>query len=309
MKRSPLTLTIAFLLIIIFGLMLFVFQVRKSEVAIVTLFGKMEQSRVKTEPGAYLQWPWPIEQVHHLDQRVHSLENMDKLDSLYLPDQNIILLQTYAGWRIADPFKFYPKFEDGSVSKAEAFLAGIIRSAKLQVAGKHDFSDFLSADEKQMKLPQIENEILEKVRDDLRTNDYGIEVKFVQIKSIELPESDTASVFTRMKDERGKVITKIQAEALVESNNIAATADLEAGKVLAEADAQVKDIRGQGEAAMVESLRIMQQDPPFAKFIMDLDMLEGVSGDKTTWILDSTTPGLGLLKSTTTPAAGPNATK
>ena len=129
MKRSPLTITIAFLLIIIFGLMLFVFQVRKSEVAVVTLFGKMEQSRIKTQPGAYLQWPWPIEQVHHLDQKVHTLEDTDKLDSLALPDQNIILLQTYAGWRIADPYKFYPKFEEGSVSKAEDILAVMIRSA------------------------------------------------------------------------------------------------------------------------------------------------------------------------------------
>jgi modulator of FtsH protease HflC len=296
MKRSPLTLTIAFLLIVIFGLMLFVFQVRKSEVAIVTLFGKLEQNRVKTAPGAYLKWPWPIEQVRTLDQRVHTLDDLDKLEPVQLPDHNIILVQTYTGWRIADPFKFFPNIEDGSVSKAESILATIIRSAKLTVAGRHDFSDFLSADPTQMKLPQIENEILEKVRTDLGTN-YGIEVKFVQLTSIVLPEGNTESVFTRMKGERTKVISQIQAQAVVDSTNIAAAADYEAGKILAQANANALLIQGEGSAQMVQSLSVMQQNPELAKLIMNLEMMEGASGDKTTWILDSTMPGFELLKS------------
>jgi membrane protease subunit HflC len=265
-------------------------------VAVVTLFGKMEQSRIKTEPGAYLQWPWPIEQVFHLDQRVHSLEDIDKLEYVALPDQNIILLQTYAGWRIAEPAKFFPRFADGSISKAEDALAIMIRSAKLEVAGRHNFSDFLSADEKQMKLSDIENEILARVRDNVRTNDYGIEVKFVQIRSIELPESDTSSVFNRMKDERGKVIAVIQADALLQSNTITAQADLEAARLVGDGEALAKQIRGEGEAAMVNSLQILREDPPLAKFIMDLGMLEELSKDKTTWILDSSTPGMELLQ-------------
>ena len=53
MKRNPLTLIIGLLLILIFGLLLFVFQVRKSEVAVVTTFGK--PTRPITEPGALFQ--------------------------------------------------------------------------------------------------------------------------------------------------------------------------------------------------------------------------------------------------------------
>ena len=50
------------------------------------------------------------------------------------------------------------------MTEAKSTLENIVRSAKLEVAGKHVFSDFLSADEKQMKLPQIENEILPRSR-------------------------------------------------------------------------------------------------------------------------------------------------
>ena len=159
MKRSPLTIIVALLLMAIFGLMLFVFQVRQSEVAVITLFDKMESDAVRTNPGPHLQWPWPIEQVYKLDQRVHSLdlEAEDKLEPVTLPDQNIIMLLTYVGWRISDPAKFFPKFENGSILVAETNLQGIVRSAKLEVAGRHNFSDFLSADQSQMKFTQIEN--------------------------------------------------------------------------------------------------------------------------------------------------------
>ena len=86
MKRSPLTLAVAFVLIVIFGLMLFVYQVRKSEVAVVTFFGKIDH--VKDTPGPGFQLPWPIEKVYKLDQRIQNFEG--KFEESKLADQNII---------------------------------------------------------------------------------------------------------------------------------------------------------------------------------------------------------------------------
>ena len=294
MKRSPLTIVVALLLIAIFGLMLFVFQVRQSEVAIVTRFDKMESDGVRTNPGPHLQWPWPIERVYKLDQRIHSLE--EKSEPVTLPDQNIIQLVTFVGWRISGPAKFFQKFENGSVLKAEEQLEGMIRSAKLTVASQHNFSDFLSADPTQMKLTQIENEMLEKARQLLSVGDYGIEIKFVQIKNLELPTAVSQAVFDRMKAERSKLVTAISSSATEQSIRIKSEADKEASKLLADADARSKDIRGEGESAMIQSLRVMAQRPDLAKFLMDLDMMEELSKDKTTWILDHNTAGLELLQ-------------
>ena len=50
MKRNTLTLVIGAVLILIFALLLFTFQVRKSEVAVVTTFGK--PTRNVTAPGS-----------------------------------------------------------------------------------------------------------------------------------------------------------------------------------------------------------------------------------------------------------------
>jgi len=306
MKRSPLTIVVALVLAAIFGLMLFVFQVRQSEVAVVTFFDKMESDGVRTNPGPHLQWPWPIERVYKLDQRVHSLE--DKLEPVTLPDQNIIMLLTYVGWRISDPAKFFPKFENGSITAAETNLQGIVRSAKLDIASRHNFSDFLSADPNQMKLTNIENEILASVRQKVDQGNYGIDIKFVQIKTIELPSAVSQAVFDRMKAERSTLVNKITADAQEQRIKITSEADSQASTLLAEADAQSLKIRGQGLEAIIQSLQVMNQNPDFAKFLMDLDLMKDLSKAKTTWIFDPGTRGLELLQAPKPPAGATNAT-
>ena len=85
MKRTPLTLAVAFVLIVIFGSMLFFYQVRKSQVAVVTFFGRV--ARVKSEPGLGFRLPWPIENVITLDERIQNFDG--KFEQIKLNDQNI----------------------------------------------------------------------------------------------------------------------------------------------------------------------------------------------------------------------------
>src|SRR6266700_4252577 len=140
MKRNPLILAIGILLILIVGLLLFVFQVRKSEVVVVTTFGK--PTRDVTLPGPHLKWPWPIESVHRFDQRVQNFE--DKLTEGLTQDSFNILASVFVGWKITDPKAFFPKFASGSIPEAEKVLEGLLRSAKSAVIGKHPLSDLVS---------------------------------------------------------------------------------------------------------------------------------------------------------------------
>ena len=66
-------------------------------------------------------------------------------------------------------------------------------------------------------------------------------------------------------------------------------------------------IRGEGQKAMIQSLQVMAQKPDFAKFLMDLDMMEELSKDKTTWIFDHNTTGLELLQAAKPSGAATNA--
>ena len=73
MKRNALTIIVGAVLLLIFILLLFVFQVRQSEVAVVTTFGK--PTWPITNAGPHLRLPWPIQTVHRFDQRVQNFED------------------------------------------------------------------------------------------------------------------------------------------------------------------------------------------------------------------------------------------
>ena len=115
MKRNRLNLVIGLLLILVFGMWLFVFQVRESETALVTTFGK--PTRTITQPGPYLKWPWPIQRVHKFDQRIQNFEDM--LDEAQTADNKILLSMVYVGWKITDAAAFFPKFSSGSIAEPE----------------------------------------------------------------------------------------------------------------------------------------------------------------------------------------------
>ena len=166
MKRNPLTLIIGILLIIIFGLLLFVFQVRTTEVAVVTTFGN--PTRPITEPGPYLKWPWPIQKVWTFDKRVQNFE--DKLTEGLTQDNFNLLTSVYVGWRITDPAAFFPKFisSDNPIGEAERQLERLLGNAKSAAIGRHPLSDFISAVGNGTNFVAIENEILTTLQSQVR---------------------------------------------------------------------------------------------------------------------------------------------
>lgn len=292
MKRSRLTIAVAFVLLVIFGLLLFVYRVRKSEAAVITLFGKVV--RTKTDPGPGLRLPWPIENVVTLDERIQNFEG--KFEPSKLADQNILMLLVYVGWQIQDPSQFFSNFKSGSIPAAERVLEDLVRSAKNETAGQHTFSDFISANQEQMKFTQIEDEIMEKVRSRVQALHYGLDIKFVHIKKIGLPESVTQNVFDRMAAERQFYISKIQSSGEEQATNIQSRADADAAKILSDADAQAYRIRAEGEAQMITNLEVLQQNPELAEFNMQIVALEQLLKEKSTLILDQSTSPLNLLQ-------------
>ena len=300
MKRNPITITIGVLLLLIFGLLLIFFQVRTTEVAMVTTFGK--PTRAITEPGLEVRFPWPIQQVYKFDKRIQNFES--KFEQVFTSDGHSLLIKIYAGWNIAQPQVFFPKFGD-SVARVEEALSGLARSAYSGVVGTHPFSDFISTDEKQLKFEQIEAEILQRIQRDVQANAYGVEVKFVGIKRVGLPESVTKLVFERMHAERQGRVRQIESEGQREASDIRTAANLASAKIITEAEAEATKIRGEGDKQAAASLQAFQQEPELANFLIQLRTLEDFLKERTTLILDTQTSPLNLLNggpSSSTPA-------
>jgi modulator of FtsH protease HflC len=293
MKRNIMTIVIGAVLIVIFALLLFIFQVRQSEVAVVTTFGK-PTAQPYDKPGAYFKWPWPIQKVYKFDQRVQNFE--DKFSENLTADNNNLLTSVYVGWRISNAATFFPKFAGGSVAAAQRMLESMLRSAKSAVVGKHPLSDFVNADAKQLKFDAIENEIEQAVQSQLQTNNCGIEITFLGIKKLGLPESVTQTVFQRMTSERQILISRFQYEGEAEAQKIKSAADRQAAETIANAEADATRIRGEGEAEAAKMLPVFQQNPELANFLLRIGALQQSLNQRATLIFDERTPPFDLFQ-------------
>lgn len=290
MNKNPVSIIIGAVLLVVFFVLLFVFQVRQSEVAIVTTFSKPSGEPVG--PGAHFRLPWPIQKVIKFDQRVQSYEG--KLTESQTADNNNLLTQIYVGWRISDPKQFFLKFAGGSTAKAEERLDEMLRSAQTAVVGKHALSDFVSAEGS--KFGAIEEKILGAVQGQLKANNYGIEIQFVGIKKLGLPESVTQTVFDRMKSEREVLSRRFESEGQAEADKIKAKANSDAAKTLAAAESEATRIRAQGQKAAAEVYPTFQQNPELANFLLQLDALESSLRERSTLVFDANTPPFNLLR-------------
>ena len=294
MKRNPLTLIIGLLLIIIFGLWLFVFQVRTTEVAVVTTFGN--PTRPLTEPGAYLKWPWPIQKVWSFDKRTQNFE--DKLTEGLTRDNFNLLTSVYVGWKITNPTAFFPKFVSlaNPIGEAERQLEQLLGNAKSAVIGKHPLSDFISATDNGTNFMAIENEILAALQSQVRANNYGLDIEFLGIKKLQLPPNVSQSVFDRMTSERKVLADKLQYEGEAEAQKIRSDAERRAVEMLYNAEAQATQIKGIGEAQAAKSLAVFQQNPELASFLFRLNALEGSLKERSILIFDQHTPPFDLFR-------------
>jgi membrane protease subunit HflC len=298
MKRNPLTLIIGCLLIIIFGLWLFVFQVRTTEVAVVTTFGN--PTRPITEPGAYLKWPWPIQKVWSFDKRVQNFE--DKLTEGLTRDNFNLLTSVYVGWKITNPTAFFPKFVSlaNPIGEAERQLEQLLGNAKSAVIGKHPLSDFISATDNGTNFIAIENEILAALQSQVRANNYGLDIEFLGMKKLQLPANVSQSVFERMTSERKVLADQLQYEGEAEAQKIRSDAERRAAEMLYHAEAQATQIKGTGEAEAAKSLAVFQQNPELASFLFRLNALEGSLKERSILIFDQHTPPFDLFRGTST---------
>jgi modulator of FtsH protease HflC len=293
MKRNPLIIGIGILLLLIVGLLLFVFQVRTSEVVLVTRFSR--PTRDVTAPGPHLKWPWPIESVHRFDQRVQNFE--DKFTEGLTRDGFNLLASVYVGWKITDPKVFFPKFAGNSepIAAAERVLDDMLGNAKAAVISSHPLSDFLSPGTEGNRFVAVEKEILDLVQAKAKSLDYGLEFQFLGIKKLGLPEKVTQSVFTRMQSERKVLADGYSSEGDREASRIRSDADRRAAEILASAEAQATEIRGKGEAEAAKTLTVFQQNPELANFIFSLTALENSLKDRSTLIFDEQTPPFNWL--------------
>ncbi|MBL9173375.1 MAG: protease modulator HflC [Verrucomicrobiales bacterium] len=288
MKKTRLSFAVGALLLLVFLALLFCFQVRTTEVAVVTTFGRYSRN---AEAGLHFRLPVPIQQVHRYDRRLRNYER--NFEQNLTRDGKNLLITIYVGWRISDPRKFLELFNGDSI-KAEEALGNLVRNAKNGVIGNYNFSDLISSNPKDVKFSQIEGDMLREIQTAARAT-YGLEVDLVGIKQLGLPEGITTKVFERMRAERDRLVKQYQGEGAARALEIRSQADRQRDELLAHAEADALRIEGDALAQASKELKVLEEDPDLAIYNLQLNALKKALQGRSTLILDQKTTPFNLL--------------
>jgi membrane protease subunit HflC len=283
----PILVAVIFVVMVVY---LVTFQVRETESAFVTRFGK--PVREITKPGLYVKWPTPIEQVNKFDSRLRVLE-AGQLSETTTKGAVPIILNTYVVWRIAEPLKFRNAYK--TIANAERQLSSQVSDTQNRIVGQHTFSEFVNSDPKLVKFDQIQTDMLM----DLKASalqDFGIEIKSLGVRQLKVNEEVTKNVFERMKAERQRRTQATISEGDAEATKIKTEANKQKEVLLAAAEARAKIIRGQGDAEAAKYYEKLQEDPQLAMFLRDLEALQTTLKERATVVIPADAAPFRLLR-------------
>jgi len=282
----PILIAVIFLVMVVY---LITFQVRETESAFVTRFGK--PVREVTKPGLYRKWPTPIEQVHKFDSRMRVLEA--ELGETTTSGTVPIIVTTYVVWRVAEPLKFLNAVK--TIENAESKLRNQINDSQNRVIGQHTFGEFVNSDPDKIKFDQIQDEILADLKGPV-LKDYGIDIKTLGIKQLKISADVTKQVFERMKAERQRRTDATISEGGAEAERIRSEANAKRDVLLAAAEARAKTIRGQGDAEAAKYYKMLEEEPQLAIFLRNLEALAITLKERATVVIPAEVDPFRLLK-------------
>ncbi len=243
--------TVIFIILLLIFNTFFVVDQRKQ--ALVLQFGKV----IKTINKAGISYKIPLVQnAIFFDKRIIDLALPEQ--EVIASDQNRLLINAFAKYKIIDPVKFYTTVvnNQGLANK----LAGILDSSLRQVIGEISLNELLT---------ENRGDIMKDIKDVVSDSSeiFGIEIVDVRIMRTDLPKENSDAIYARMQTEREKEAKEIRAKGAQEAQKIKAEADKQKTIIEAEAKKDADIVRGEAEA---EANKIYAnsfgKDPEFADF-------------------------------------------
>ncbi len=292
MKRNFPSLVAGVALVLLLLIYAITYQVRFTEIAIKTTFGKPADPNTcdPNEAGLKFKWPWPIQGVVRYDKRIQILDSPE--EQAQTKDRQILILTVYCGWRIADGVAFLQKVE--TVREAQDRLRAHLRSEIGAVVGEREFREFVSTNPAELKLGEIEGSIKKGVAE--RARPYGIAIETLGVRRIVLPETTTDKVFAQMRAQRIAMAEKTRSEGEAIARRIRSQAESLKQQILSFASLKAEQIRAEGKAAAAEEYKVFSRDEDFAMFLRKLELLREALASRTTFFLDEEIPGIDMLK-------------
>ena len=286
------------------------------EQVIITQLSKVIGQPVE-DPGLHMKVPF-IQKVNRFSKQV--LEWDGPSADMPTRDKLMMVVDTFARWRIKDPLKFFQQVND--VTTAHSRLNTIIGGAARDVVASHDFIELIRStkdrkadrdetlianDSRIGTLPTIqigrdklERMVLEQALPVAAT--LGIELLDVRFKRLNYNVSVSRTIFMRMSSEREQIAERFRSEGQGEAAKILGNRDRDLKQIESEAYRKIQEIEGTADATATEiyakAYNQTQESVQLFEFTKAMDTLKKTITPDSTLILTTDGELLHYLKST-----------
>lgn len=263
------------------------FVIKPNEYGVIKEFGKIV--KIIDSEGLKIKVPF-IQTVSKLPK--HILFYDVPATEINTFDKKRILVDYYTLWKITDPVQMLETLK--TIDAAEARLSDIMYSSVRNELGKLEYGEIINpADNKRGNVDLVVQDNINQI---LKSNGNGIEIVDIQMKRIDLPESNEQSVYKRMISERASKAQEYLSQGDAEKTKIMANADREVAELIAKTSARAKEIVAEGEK---EAAKIYNdsygQDPDFFRLYTTLNSYKISIDNETLLMIPINSPYLKYL--------------
>jgi len=292
MKSKTSLIILAAAVVGILTLSTFSFIVNSTDLVLVQTLGKT--TRVLNGPegdaGLHFKWIFPAERYVRYDNRIDMFEDIHK--ELQTSDNQKIQITMYCAWRIGKPEKFLREIK--TIPAARSRIRKRLQAKQGDVIPKHPMSELVNTDPGKMKLAEIENEILLKLRE--VQDELGVEIVTVGVKSLGLAQNASKEVINAMKAERQEEIKNLESKGQADADTIISRAENASKQIIAFAGRKADEIRTAGHRQAAKYYSRYKDHPEFGMFLRNLDTLKsGLGQNATIWLDGTKIPGVEFL--------------
>ena len=312
MKKGKIIAIIFILLAVVIVGSECMYTTQENEYTVVKQFGKI----IATNDTAGLRFKLPfIQSVGSVTKatQVYDLPESEAITS----DKKTMIVNAYVLWEVTDA-KLYTSSLNASSTTAQGRIDVIVYNAikttissmtQEELIASRDTAVVIDATDSELDDIEINDMVEDENNTDMdviiiserlrncvgnQCDQYGIRIKDIKIKVLDLPDENKEAVYTRMITERNNIAAAYAAQGQSATQIIKNTTDAEVTVMLSEAQAKADAIVAEGEAEYMRILAEAYNDPDKADFYLytlQLDALkESVTNGNTTLFLDSDSP-------------------
>jgi len=235
------------------------FTVRETELALKFRFGEIVRADYK--PGLHFLTPF-VNNIVKFDKRI--LTEDYPAEQFLTSEGKILRINFFVKWRISDVSRYYISTSGGSEEVANRRLGEILKDGIKSVIARRTIQQVVAAERSEFL-----GEVLKIAG--ANVSNLGIGLVDVRVKSIELPEEVSESVFNRMRQDFARQAAQLRAEGSAVSERTRAEADRQRTEILADAYRQAEIMKGDGDALAADIYaKAYGRNPEFYSFYRGL---------------------------------------